>query len=79
MFARQLQRIIIADQGQNDFFVTGSEDGTVCMYSLETYTLEKILTRSTLPIRDLAISRDGRWVAVASEYVRRVLSLYSPC
>ena len=54
---------------QNDFFLTGSEDGTVCMYSLETYTYEKMLTRCTLPIRDIALSPDGQWAAVASEYV----------
>ena len=51
----------------NDFFVTGSEDGTVCKYSLETYSLEHILVRCTLPIRDIALSPDARWAAVASE------------
>lgn len=51
----------------NDFFLTGSEDGTVCMYSLETYTYEKMLTRCTLPIRDIALSPDGQWAAVASD------------
>ena len=52
---------------KNDFFLTGSEDGTVCMYSLETYTYEKMLTRFTLPVRDLAISPDGQWAAISSE------------
>ncbi|TKA61016.1 hypothetical protein B0A49_09649 [Cryomyces minteri] len=51
----------------NDFFVTGSEDGTVCKYSLETNTLEGILIRCTLPVRDVALSSDGTWVAVASD------------
>lgn len=55
------------NQQQNDFFLTGSEDGTVCMYSLDTYTYEKMLTRCTLPIRDIALSPDGQWAAVASE------------
>jgi chromosome transmission fidelity protein 4 len=54
---------------QNDFFVTGSEDGAVCKYSLDTNSMERILTRCTLPIRDLAISPDGSWVAIASESV----------
>ncbi|KAL9123950.1 MAG: hypothetical protein Q9217_006674 [Psora testacea] len=51
----------------NDFFLTGSEDGTVCMYSLEHYTYEKMLIRCTLPIRDIALSPDGQWAAVASD------------
>ena len=57
---------------QNDFFLTGSEDGTVCMYSLDTFTYEKMLTRCTLPIRDIALSPDGQWAAVASEWVPKV-------
>ena len=56
---------------QNDFFITGSEDGTICMYSLETNQYEKMLTRCTLPIRDVALSPDGNWAAVASECVHR--------
>lgn len=53
----------------NDFFITGAEDGTVCKYSLSDFTLDEILLRCTLPVRDLALSPDGLWVAVASEYV----------
>ena len=55
------------DKEQNDFFITGSEDGMVCMYSLETYLYDKLLTRYTLPIRDIALSPDGKWAAIASE------------
>ena len=62
-----LQFAPLANEEQNDFFLTGSEDGTVCMYSLDTYTYEKMLTRCTLPIRDIALSPDGQWAAVASE------------
>ncbi|MCJ1432139.1 hypothetical protein MMC27_001495 [Xylographa pallens] len=51
----------------NEFFITGSEDGTVCMYSLETNQYEKMLTRCSLPIRDIALSPDGLWAAVASD------------
>ncbi|EKG21079.1 hypothetical protein MPH_01623 [Macrophomina phaseolina MS6] len=51
----------------NDFFVTGSEDGTVCKFSLETNQLEEVLVRCTLPVRDIALSPDGNWVAVASD------------
>ncbi|KAF2688654.1 chromosome segregation protein-like protein [Lentithecium fluviatile CBS 122367] len=51
----------------NDFFITGSEDGTVSKYSLESNRFEEILVRSTLPVRDVALSPDGNWVAVASD------------
>ena len=52
---------------QNDFFVTGSEDGTVSKYSLESMSFDKFLMRCSLPIRDVSISRDGKWCAVASD------------
>lgn len=31
--------------------------------------MEKLLVRCALPVRDIAVSRDGEWAAVASEYV----------
>ncbi|KAM0556023.1 hypothetical protein ACHAPJ_006004 [Fusarium lateritium] len=49
------------------FFVVGSEDGTVSLYSLETNTFERFLTRTSLPIRDVALTADGQWCAVASD------------
>lgn len=45
----------------------GSEDGNVWQYDAVTGKSGPILTRCALPIRDLALSRDGEWVAVASE------------
>ncbi|KAL8959447.1 MAG: hypothetical protein Q9193_003694 [Seirophora villosa] len=51
----------------NDFFIAGAEDGSVYLYSLETYLYERMLTRCTLPIRDVALSPDGDWAAVASD------------
>lgn len=51
----------------NDFFIAGSEDGSVCKYSLETNSLDEVLVRSTLPVRDVALSPDGLWAAVATE------------
>ncbi|ORY07166.1 chromosome segregation protein-like protein [Clohesyomyces aquaticus] len=51
----------------NGFFIAGSEDGTVCKYSLENKKLEDILVRTSLPVRDVAMSPDGNWVAVASD------------
>lgn len=53
----------------NDFFIIGTEDGEVVKYSLITKKLEDILIRCSGSVRDLAISPDGQWVAVASEYV----------
>ena len=51
----------------NDFFVVGAEDGSVTKYSLLTNSMEQILVRCSLPVRDIALSRDGEWAAVASD------------
>ncbi|ROW04094.1 hypothetical protein VSDG_01141 [Cytospora chrysosperma] len=51
----------------NEFFIVGSEDGTVSLYSLETSTFERFLTRCTLPVRAVALSPDGKLCAVASD------------
>ncbi|KAJ5595877.1 hypothetical protein N7450_002335 [Penicillium hetheringtonii] len=51
----------------NKYFVMGSEDGNVWQYDAVTGKSGPILTRCALPIRDLALSRDGEWVAVASD------------
>ncbi|KAF2710932.1 chromosome segregation protein-like protein [Pleomassaria siparia CBS 279.74] len=53
----------------NGFFIAGSEDGTVSKYSLETNKFEEILVRTSLPVRDVALSPDGNWIAVASEEI----------
>ncbi|KAF2742905.1 chromosome segregation protein-like protein [Sporormia fimetaria CBS 119925] len=55
---------VVAGHG---FFIVGAEDGTVCKYSLETNKLEQILVRTSLPVRDVALSPDGNWAAVASD------------
>ncbi|KAF7679416.1 dna polymerase alpha accessory factor mcl1 [Alternaria burnsii] len=51
----------------NGYFITGSEDGTVSRFSLENGKFEEILVRTTLPVRDVALSPDGNWIAVASD------------
>jgi chromosome transmission fidelity protein 4 len=51
----------------NDFVVVGSESGEVTKYSLTTYEMEGILTRCSMPVRELSLSPDGEWLAVASE------------
>ncbi|KIE02558.1 WD40 repeat-like-containing domain protein, partial [Metarhizium majus ARSEF 297] len=50
-----------------DFFVVGSEDGTVSLYNIEAANFERFLLRATLPIRDVALTRDCQWCAVASD------------
>lgn len=56
-----------ANDIKNDCFIIGAEDGTVWRYDLESGKVDKLLVRCALPVRDLAISSDGQWVAVASE------------
>lgn len=51
----------------DQFFIAGSEDGLVSLYSLETNVFERFLTRCTLPVRDVALSPDGTLCAVASD------------
>ncbi|KAF5024046.1 hypothetical protein F66182_3894 [Fusarium sp. NRRL 66182] len=51
----------------DEFFVVGSEDGTVSLYSVETNTFDRFLTRTSLPIRDVALTVDSQWCAVASD------------
>lgn len=50
----------------NEKIVTCSEDASVSIFDIEAGESEK-LCRSTLPVRDIAFSPDGQWVAVASE------------
>jgi chromosome transmission fidelity protein 4 len=57
----------LAVAANNDFFLVGAEDGSVTKYSLLTNSMEEILVRCTLPVRDIALSSDGLWAAVASE------------
>jgi len=57
----------LAVAASNDFFLVGAEDGTVTKYSLLTNSMEEILVRCSLPIRDIALSPDNQWAAVASE------------
>lgn len=51
----------------DEFFVVGSEDGTVSFYSIPNAAFDKFLLRCSLPIRDVALSPDSKWCAVASD------------
>ena len=57
----------IAVSTSNEFFVAGCEDGTVSLYTLENNIFDKFLLRATLPVRDVALSPDDKWCAVASD------------
>ncbi|KAE8146135.1 chromosome segregation protein [Aspergillus avenaceus] len=51
----------------NDSFIMGAEDGTVWQYEIVSGRMEKLLVRCALPVRDIAVSADGDWVAIASD------------
>jgi chromosome transmission fidelity protein 4 len=57
--------------------MVGSEDGTVTKYSYSADSLSDWVTRCTEPIRELALSPDGNWLAVASEYVAKPLQYHA--
>ncbi|KTW28096.1 hypothetical protein T552_01957 [Pneumocystis carinii B80] len=51
-------------------FATCSEDSTVSLFSLETNECLTMLTRCSLPVREIAFSSDGEWLAVCSDEIR---------
>ncbi|KAI2625476.1 minichromosome loss protein [Xylaria nigripes] len=61
----QEQNVSVA--ASDDFFVVGSEDGTLSLYSIPNAAFDKFLLRTSLPIRDVALSPDSKWCAVASD------------
>ena len=61
----QEQNLAVASA--NTFFVAGAEDGTVSYYSLDTLVFDRFLLRCSLPVRDVTLSPDGKWCAVASD------------
>ncbi|KAK0626203.1 WD40-repeat-containing domain protein [Immersiella caudata] len=57
----------LAVSASNEFFVAGAEDGTVSLYTFENNMFDRFLLRTNLPVRDVALSPDGKWCAVASD------------
>jgi chromosome transmission fidelity protein 4 len=45
----------------------GAEDGTVWQYDTMSGKMMNLLVRCALPVRDIALTKDAKWVAVASE------------
>ncbi|EPY52148.1 DNA polymerase alpha accessory factor Mcl1 [Schizosaccharomyces cryophilus OY26] len=48
-------------------FCTCSEDATICIYPINNSSEHTLLARTTLPVRDIAYSIDGDWIAIASD------------
>jgi chromosome transmission fidelity protein 4 len=59
---------ITAVAASRNAFASAAEDCTVNLFSMRDDSV-KLLTRCTLPVRDVAFSPDGEWLAVASEYL----------
>ncbi|RPB00040.1 WD40 repeat-like protein [Choiromyces venosus 120613-1] len=57
----------VAVAASDESFITCSEGGTISLFSMATDTLKQLLVRCTLSARDIALSPDGDWVAVASD------------
>lgn len=55
------------DNWQGRSFIMGAEDGTVWQYDTASGKMQSLLVRCALPVRDIALTKDGEWVAVASE------------
>ncbi|CAG8402790.1 unnamed protein product [Penicillium salamii] len=51
----------------NRSFIMGADDGTVWLYDLMSGKMQQLLVRCALPVRDIAVTRDGEWVAVSSD------------
>ncbi|CAI6330295.1 unnamed protein product [Periconia digitata] len=51
----------------NTFFIIVAENGNISRYSLANHKFEYYLDRVSLPARDVALSPDEQWVAVASD------------
>jgi chromosome transmission fidelity protein 4 len=58
---------ILAVAAGDDYMILGCEDGSVTQWTLPEGPMDKMLTRCTLPVRDIALSPDEKWVAVCSD------------
>ncbi|KAJ5937171.1 hypothetical protein N7454_004826, partial [Penicillium verhagenii] len=51
----------------NDSFIVGTEDGQVWQFDTSSGRMGTQLVRCALPVRDVTVSHDGQWAAVASD------------
>jgi chromosome transmission fidelity protein 4 len=59
---------VVAIAASRNAFASASEDCTVNLFNMRDDNV-RLLTRCTLPVRDVAFSPDGEWLGVASEYL----------
>jgi len=60
---------VTAIAAARNVFASASEDCTVSLFRMQNSEENvRMLTRCTLPVRDVAFSPDGDWLGVASEY-----------
>ncbi|RDW69143.1 WD40 repeat domain-containing protein [Aspergillus mulundensis] len=57
----------VAIGATNEYFFLGAEDGTVWQYEVKSGRMDKLLTRTALPVRDIDVTKDKEWVAIASD------------
>ncbi|KAK2071932.1 hypothetical protein P8C59_006317 [Phyllachora maydis] len=57
----------LALSASNEFFVAGTELGDVSLYSLATNEFETLLFKCTVTVRDVALSPDSKWCAIAGD------------
>jgi chromosome transmission fidelity protein 4 len=64
---------VVAVAASENGFASGSEDCTVNLFKAAAKSGDpaRLVTRCTLPVRDVAFSPDGEWLGVASEYTYR--------
>lgn len=61
---------VVAVAASRNAFASASEDCTVNLFKANNSNDNiRLLTRCTLPIRDVSFSADGEWLGVASESV----------
>ena len=60
---------VVAVAASRNAIASASEDCTVNLFNMRNSSDNvRLLTRCTLPVRDVAFSPDGEWLGVASEY-----------
>jgi WD40 repeat protein len=61
---------VTAIAASKNAFASASEDCTVSLFRMQNSADNvRLLTRCTLPVREVAFSPDGEWLGVASEYL----------
>ncbi|KAL5594047.1 hypothetical protein BROUX41_001099 [Berkeleyomyces rouxiae] len=51
----------------DEYFYVGDEDGVVSIYTIDPPAFKEFLVRFTMPVRDVALSPDQKWCAIATD------------